>query len=150
MCFKEPDEMLLAFNNGYIPVFRNDEFEIEWAYEPIRGMYCGWLDEGYHSSPDFALWPKEFSSRTGWLDVREPPYLVYKPKGTTVVGNRPYRTHIVHDGRVCCNRSMSVPSPDSDELTPLSEFTEEELDELRWEMCANCPTIDFILSENDG
>ncbi|WP_157573483.1 hypothetical protein [Haloplanus natans] len=151
MCFKEPTEIVMAFTNGYIPVFENDEGEILWAYDPVRGTYCGEFDDGLHSTPQSVLWPSEFSNRTGWLDVREPPHLIYEPEGTYddfISGTeREYRTHFVHDGTVLCNHRMIVPSPESEELTPLSEFSEEELLRLSGQMCSNCPDIDHILSE---
>lgn len=151
MCFKEPTEIGLAFTNGYIPVFENDEGEILWAYDPVRGTYCGEFDDGLHSDPQSVLWPSEFSRRTGLLDVREPPHLIYEPEGTYddfISGTeREYRTHLVRDGKVLCNNPMIVPHPESEELTPLSAFSEEELLRLYGQMCSNCPDIDDILSE---
>jgi len=154
MCYKksEDDELIEAM--GCIPVYENTEEDHRIAYEPIRGMYCLGVSDFWASDLDYdsVMWPKEFRQRTYWLDVRDPPYLLYKAKGTyktDVFTEREYRTHIVHNGSALCNRSMSVPSPDSDTLTPISELTEEEVDTRRRDMCANCPSLDSILSKSE-
>jgi hypothetical protein len=146
MCFNDPSEKKLTLTSGYIPVFKNDDDRITWAYDPIRGMYClGFEDVRRSTEYVSALWPREFSDRTGWLDVREPPYLIYEREGTNPFTDSPYKIHIVRDGKTYCNRkTVSIP-PDSEEFTPVSELSEEQIGRIRWQMCANCPSIDDIL-----
>jgi hypothetical protein len=148
MSYKNTNGDETGFASRYVPVFKNSDRDYRIAYDPVRGMYCLGFDEFWKPDPEYdsVMWPSEFSRTTGWLDVRDPPFLFYEREGSypdtsklPPYPDKDYKSHFVHDGAALCSTNIRVSSPDSDEFTPISKLTDEQYKQIRSEkLCVKC------------
>jgi hypothetical protein len=136
----------------YVPIYRNDENELNVVFDKRRDVYLSGTDmnvllpEGEEVDYEVAMWPSEFSQKTGWLDTRSPAYMLYEQEGSYPSLNprsterSQYKHHIVKDDKGLCmvRNSFYIPQPEDDSLTPV-ERLENKIKTLRSErICKHC------------